>query len=219
MKRILSTSTAVASVLLAAACGTSVAATPAPTSPSSTTSTAPAPAAASPTDTTQGTSPDGTNPNADAGPEGTATGAQLGVTPANGRAAMGQDIAYSNGVTVHVGTPHMGKVTQDTGFFDGDPNSAVVFPVTITNGSADRLAGDDIMVSLLAGSSSRLANLAGDSSQGWDAGFPKVIAPGRTVTQMFSFAVRPAEAKNLEVQASPDGGINYLMGLWAGGVS
>jgi hypothetical protein len=187
---------AVAGLLLTAACSTGATAGPTPSATVTTTVTA------TPSDTSQGTSPAGTNPNP-AAPSPTA----LAVTPANGRTSLGQDITYSDGVVVHVGAPQSA------------PHSVVVVPVTVRNGSTQRLAGDQVLVTLLAGPKARLADLANDDAQGWNGGFPKVIAPGASATQDYAFAVTPAEAKTLEVQASPDGGIRYLMGLWAGGVS
>lgn len=227
MKRTLSVSTAVAAVLLCAACGTSVAATPAHTAtPSTTAPASPAPAPSS--DYVQGTSPDGTNPdngtgmtpggvNPDAQPEGesTVSGTVLGVTPSNGRAGLGQAITYSNGVQVtvdHARTAVAGEyATTDKG------KPLVVFDVTIKNGSQDMLQGNNVMVVVLAGQA--VADLAGDADKGWRSQFDGVISPGRSVRVTYAAVVPVKDADDIEAQVSPDGGINYPMGLFAGSAS
>jgi hypothetical protein len=196
---------AVAAVLLLTACGPAVtAAAPAPTKTVTATETPTATASPTPTDTEGVASSD--------------TGVtQYGVTPANGRAGLGQTITYSNGVIVHVGKPHLAKVPADAVASPGAPPTAVVVDVQVTNGSTKRIKGDDVYVSALVGADGRLADTV-DGTGTWGAGFAPVIPPGGTTTATFAYSATATDARNVTVQASPDGAIAYPMVLFAGGV-
>lgn len=218
MRRTLPVITAVAAVLLSAACGTSVKAATAPTTTTTTITSSPAatsPAAAPSTDIAQGTSPGGTDPDSLPAGDGAVDGDQLGVTPGNGRAGIGQPITYSNGVQVTVDHARRATATESATAEQGAP--LIAFDVTIKNGSKELLTGSDVMVVVLAGQT--VAEPVADVSLGWRGEFAGVISPGRSVRVTYAAQASAQAAKDIEVQVSPDGGMAYPMGLFAGAAS
>ena len=168
------------------------AAAPAPGSPTAAASTPPtsappaAPSAGSPSPTRSSPSPAGSS--ADEGP--------VKIGP-------GEYVSYESGLEVRVPKLTTFRIS-DTGAGGQPGQRGLVATVSIKNGTSERFDLGSVIVNARAGSEGEQAESVYDSERGVGGGFEGTLAPGRTATARYGFAVDPEDLDQIQIEVRPD---------------
>jgi hypothetical protein len=164
----------------------------------------------------------------DSDPASSGTGSSSGPKPAGaattkpapkpkptqtGVGAFGQTYTWNDGIKVLVSKPKAYTPSQyAAGTHPGD--SAVQFTVQIINGGKKPFDTALFNMNLKAGADGVAAEQVFDESTG--DGFSGTVLPGSKATAKFAFDIPKGAGKKLDLEGSPDAGIDYNSAHWIG---
>lgn len=138
-------------------------------------------------------------------PSPTSSSSAAGSSADEGPVKIGvkEYVAYKSGLEIRV--PRLATFRISDTAAGGQPGQrGVVATVSIKNGSSERVDLDSVIVNARAGSEGEQAEAVYDSARGLGSGFQGTLAPGRTATAKYGFAVDPEDLDDIQIEVQLD---------------